>query len=293
MVAHEVIALSGFFLVFLFEPRHGPCVEFRRYFNTLNLLGNLPLQLFYFDAWLATGTALLGAVVVGVVVDITVFLVLLFVLGCDAASTLSTEHHAGVGKAVSAWSGDSFPAEDRQNLLVFFFGDHRRMFALMPVTASFRIFKDATIKRIGEYTVEGAPCHRFAVLHTEAPLVFGDACRFHGIALFVHYHLKELTQLVKALLVFLDDLHAFGPVGCVEVAHRCRARIPPHLHFSTQSALYIHTFGVVFKLRLTAKQVQQEFIIGRVGERLPGHFHFFEFADVEKVNNVSGVHRVS
>ncbi len=293
MVAHDIIALSGLFLVFVLEPRHGPAMEVSRNLDFLNFFSNLSFQLLYFDAGLVADTALLGAVVVGVVVDVAIFLVLFFVLGRDATSAFSAEHHAGVREAMSAWPSDTFPSEHRKYLMMLFFGDHGRKLALVPVTTSFRILEDTAVKRIGEEPVEGAACHRLAILHAEAHFVFGDACRFHRIAFFAHHHFKKLAQLVEALLIFLDDLHAFGPIGCVEVSDRCRAWIPAHLYFPPESALHVHTFGVVLKLCLTAEEVQQEFVIGRVGECLPRYFHFFEFADVEEIDNVTSVHRVS
>ena len=94
-----------------------------------------------------------------------VFLMLGFVFRRDKASALLAANHPRKGEGIGSQAWVAFPPQKFLNMVVFAPLYHRLVFSLIPVAASFGIFKLSVVEGVGENTLGGASRHFSSVLH--------------------------------------------------------------------------------------------------------------------------------
>ncbi|MDD4995598.1 MAG: hypothetical protein PHW53_03995 [Patescibacteria group bacterium] len=100
LVGKYCVSIGRLASVFVLKPLHCPAVEFFRWLNFGQRFFDLFFQFIHLNAFLTARTFSFSAVIIGVVMDVAVFVFLYFILGRNHTAALAATNHAGVSESV-------------------------------------------------------------------------------------------------------------------------------------------------------------------------------------------------
>ncbi|MBI5072143.1 hypothetical protein HZB93_04660 [Candidatus Falkowbacteria bacterium] len=171
--------------------------------------------------------------------DISVLLPLNFIFRGDKTTALAAVHYAGKGKDMAFGSRLAFTAKNDLYFVILFGGDHRLMYAFIPVAAALRILIDAVVDRIREKAINSATAEWLALPRFEFPFVGRNPPYLHRRMMAGKHEVKHSPDHSKSFRVSDDGFVALLSVGIVQIADRRDSRINPALRLFMKTAFHV------------------------------------------------------